>query len=69
MTIEYPSPEMILAGEVCHDAFQNAEHTKAEKKRRAGQTRPQGRNGYGAWQKIVKKGGIGIYRPCEKENR
>ena len=22
---------MILAGEVCHDAFQNAEHTKAEK--------------------------------------
>ena len=48
MTIEYPSPEMILAGEVTPGRRSKAvERTKAEiyaaqKKR--------GRNGYGAWQ-------------------
>ena len=38
-------------------------------KRCVGQARPQGRNGYGAWQKNIKEGGIGIYRSCKKENR
>lgn len=48
MTIEYPSPEMILAGEVsprhCNRAVERtkAEIYAAQKKR--------GRNGYGAWQ-------------------
>ena len=54
MTIEYPLPEMILAGEVsprrCNRAVERtkAEIYAAQKKR--------GRNGYGAWQR-TKKGG------------
>ena len=48
LTIEYPSPEMILAGEVsprhCNRAVERTKEEiyAAQKKR--------GRNGYGAWQ-------------------
>ena len=68
MTIEYPSPEKILAGEVSPRRCNRAvERTKAEMIYAAQKKR--GRNGYGAWQKIVKKGWIGIYRSYKKENR
>ena len=68
-TTEYPSPEMILAGKVCHDAFQNAERAKVEENavrvkqgRRAGTGTVHGR-------RTLRKEGISIYRSCKKENR
>ena len=48
MTIEYPSPEMILAGEVSPRRCNRAvERTKAEI---YAAQKKWGRNGYGAWQ-------------------
>ena len=67
MTIEYPSPEMILAGEVsprrCNRAVERtkAEIYAAQKKR--------GRNGYGAWHETIMEGGRSIDRSYKKENR
>ena len=40
-----------------------------QRKRRAGQTRPQGRNGYGAWHETIMEGGRSIDRSYKKENR
>ena len=67
MTTEYPSPEMIHAGEVTPGCRSKAvERTKAEiyaaqKKR--------GRNGYGAWHETIMEGGRSIDRSYKKENR
>ena len=60
---------MILAGEVCHDAFQNAEHAKVEGN--AVQAKQGSRAGTGTvhGRRTLRKGEISIYRSCKKENR
>ena len=67
MTIEYPSPEMILAGEVsprrCNRAVERtkAEIYAAQKKR--------GRNGYGAWADLKQKEVRAVYCSDKKKSR
>ena len=68
-TIEYPSPEMILAGEApprrCNKA---AERTKADEN--AVQVKQGRRAGTGmVYGRKAKKGGRSIHRSCKKENR
>ena len=66
-TTEYPSPEMILAGEVCQDAFQNAERAKVEENavqvkqgRRAGTGTVHGR-------RTLRKGGSVSIVPAKRK--
>ena len=66
---EYPPPEMILAGEVCQDAFQNAEHAKAEKNAVQGKQGRRAGTGTVRGTKPLWKGGRSIDRSYKKENR
>ena len=66
---EYPPPEMILAGEVCQDAFQNAEHAKAEKNAVQGKQGRRAGTGTVHGRRTLREDGSSIHRSYKKENR